>query len=335
MTPAPTVKSLKETASGVPFSAILLVRAKTKKQTKALKDYLLVEFSDASGSFSASLWGDGRPFAVMDATPEGSIVSLEGAVGFYNGNFNPKVESLTVLTEEQASPHVSRLVESSLCDAKKMAEELKALLDTITHTGLRQLVTAVFGEVGRAQFVSSPAARSMHHAWRAGLLEHTLGMLKLADSCIALYPHVKFNRDLIVAGIALHDLGKVQEYEQGLAHATTMRGRLIGHITLIYGLIVKHSAALGLAQDVTDGLGHIILSHHGKLEFGSPVVPATPEAILVNQIDLLDSRMGSLQAIIRSDGTKAISAFSRALECEVVLQIAAPATPAPAPAPAA
>lgn len=319
---APFVKNLKELATGVPFSTVLLVRSKTKKQTKALKDYLAVEFSDSTGTFSASLWGDSAAFALLDPAPEGAIVSVEGATGAYNGNFSPKIASLVVLTEAQAAEHVSRLAESTLYDTKKMTDEFIAFLDTITNPLLRSVVTAIFGEVGRSQFLSGPAARSMHHAWRGGLLEHTLGMLKLADACIALYPHIKFNRDLIIAGISIHDLGKVQEYEQNLASQTTIRGRLIGHIPLIYGLLVKHAATIGLPQDVTDGLGHIILSHHGKLEYGSPVVPATPEALLVSQIDLMDSRMGALQATLRTDGHMAVTAFNRALESAVVLQIA-------------
>lgn len=339
---APFIKALKEFASGVAFSTFLLVRAKTTKQTKAQKDFLSVEFADSTGTFTASLWGDGRPFAALNPAPEGVIVAVEGTADYFNGNFSPKITVVTVLTEAEASVHVSRLVESSLYDPKKMTDEFIALLGTITNQGVRTLVSAVFGEVGRSQFLSGPAARSMHHAWRSGLLEHTLGMLKLADAIAPLYPHVKFNRDLLIAGIALHDLGKVQEYEQGLAHQSTIRGRLIGHIPLIYGLLVKHASILNLPQDLTDGLGHIILSHHGRLEYGSPVVPSTPEAILVSQIDLVDSRMGALQASLRSDGAKPITAYNRALECQVVLQIAPPApvpaalavAPAPVPVPA-
>lgn len=318
----PFIKELKAMSAGVTFNTVAVLRAKYQKKTKAQKDFFSIDLVDSSGSFSANVWGDSAFFGLITNTPEGAVLKVSGKTDAYNGNFSPKVDSLSVVPDDQLGNYVSRLAEVSLLDPAQMSTDFAAFLDMISDEPTRKLVDAVFAEVGRTEFLSSPAARSMHHSWRSGLLEHTLTMLKLAKAIVPIYhPHIKFSRDVIIASIAMHDLCKVHEYTQGLSPQTTIRGRLLGHIALVYGALVKNAAALNVPQATTDAIGHVILSHHGKLEYGSPVVPSTPEAILVSMIDLLDSRMGALQASLRSDGDKPITPYNRALEAEIVLKV--------------
>jgi len=158
-------------------------------------------------------------------------------------------------------------------------------------------------------FKQAPAAKSMHHAYLGGLLEHTLNLLKLADLICPLYP--KINRDLVMMGLFLHDLGKTRELVYDRAFAYSDRGELIGHI--VDGAIMLHdkaqkvmtNAGLRLPHGLLTVLQHIILSHHGQLEFGAAKVPATPEAILVSQLDNLDAKTTMALAAARPDNPPA------------------------------
>ncbi len=315
----PFTKELKVLAPGAAFSTVLLLTGRQARTAKNQKPFLNIELTDRVGSFTANIWSDARFYAGVDALPDGSIVSVSGQADFWDGKFSPKIESIAVVDKAGEAAYYERLVAVSWEDPGKMRSEFGGFVSSIQDAGLKNLVAAVFSEVGKDFFFSSPAARAIHHAWRHGLVEHTLGMLRLAESVIKLYPKLPFDRDIVISGIALHDLCKVGEYSQDLSAQLTIKGRLIGHVSMIYGLIVKHGAALKLPDKTVDALGHIVLSHHGRQEYGAPVAPATPEALLVSQIDMLDSRLGALQAVIRSDGDKSVTGFAKGLDTQVVL----------------
>jgi len=319
MTQLPFIKEIKAYSPGQLFATVVVLVTKTVRTSKTNKPFLVTEFSDRTGLFTANIWSDGKLYGLIDGLPEGSVISIRGQVDFYDDRFSPKLEAVTLIDKALEAEYYSQLTAVAFEDAAKMRVEFFGYVNGMQSGGLKALVSAVFDDVGRESFVASPAARSVHHSWRHGLLEHTLGMLRLADSIMKLYPQLTFDRDLVIAGIAMHDLCKVQEYTQGLATRTTVRGKLLGHISMIYGIVVRHAASLKVPQETVDALGHIILSHHGKLEYGSPVIPATPEAILVSQVDLTDSRLGALQGAIRSDGDKVITTYNVGLETQVVL----------------
>jgi 3'-5' exoribonuclease len=319
MNELPFIKDIKSQSPGAVFKTVALVAARHTKSTKAGKPYLSIELTDRTGSFSCSVWSDNRIYPVAERLAEGLVVSISGQVDFFDNRLSPKIDHLSTIVEEQAAVYFDRLTDVSRQDPAAMRAEFGQVINGIVDPSLKALVIAIFNEVGRENFFSMPAAIAVHHSWRHGLVEHTLGMLRLAEVVLPLYPHVPLNRDLLKAGIALHDLCKVGEYSGGISTKFTARGRLLGHVSMIYGLIVKHGAALKVSQTTIDALGHIVLSHHGQLEHGAPVVPSTPEAVLVHQLDLLDSRMGAIDVALRSDGDKEVTPYVTGLQTSLVL----------------
>jgi 3'-5' exoribonuclease len=173
---------------------------------------------------------------------------------------------------------------------------LQAFIDGLTHDELRLTVRGVFEEIGES-FRWSPAAIVMHHAYRHGLLEHTVHMARAGKALLPLYPEVDPN--LALAGILLHDAGKTIEYEGTLATRRSRRGILQGHVILGYQLARKAALKAKLDEDRRERLEHIILSHQGELEWGAAVYAATPEAVFVSMVDNLDARMGMVERALR------------------------------------
>ncbi|MEY4814269.1 MAG: hypothetical protein RLZZ162_1342 [Verrucomicrobiota bacterium] len=177
--------------------------------------------------------------------------------------------------------------------------EFETFIEAIGHADLRATVRAVFDDIG-ANFQCAPAAVAMHHAYRHGLLEHTTHMARACRALLPLYPEV--HADLAMAGILLHDTGKVIEYEGTLAIKRSRRGILQGHVVLGYQLARKAGMKTRLAPDLLERLEHIILSHQGEPEWGAAVYAATPEAVFVSMIDNLDAKMGMVQRALRQAG---------------------------------
>ena len=190
-------------------------------------------------------------------------------------------------------------------DISQMLKDVKAILSQIKHSQLKTLINEFFSDNQFVeQFSKAPAAVKMHHNYLGGLLEHTHNMLKAASVVLPLYP--KVNADLVLAGIFFHDIGKIDELSYDIAFSYTDSGQLIGHITksiLAVYRKVDDLKAKGITIDktVTDALGHIILSHHGEYEFGSPKLPATAEAFMVNYIDDLDAKISQVTSQIDNE----------------------------------
>jgi len=232
---------------------------------------------------------------------EGGVVRVEGRVEFYQGRFSPRLARAVVMDEAALSaPGVlDALVETAPEDAEAMWKEFNDCIDAIRHDELRLTVRGVFEEVG-AVFRWVPAAVSMHHAYRHGLLEHTLHMARAARALLPHYPQV--DADLALAGILLHDTGKCIEYEGTLATKRSRKGILQGHVVLGYQLTRKHGMKARLDAERLERLEHIILSHQGEPEWGAAVYAATPEAVFVSMVDNLDARLGMVQRALRQAG---------------------------------
>ena len=226
----------------------------------------------------------------MEAT---GFVRVTGHSQVYNNQVQLIIEQIAAV--EVSEQQMAALLPTTSRDIDQMFADLRAILDTVSHPAMRGLVAAYLDdETMMKRFRMAPAAVSLHHAWIGGLLEHTLQLLQIADQSLRFYPQL--NRDLVIVGLFLHDLAKTSEltWEQGFAYTT--EGNLVGHI--VSGAIwlqVKASVAAKqsgerLDSDALRCLQHIILSHHGQLEFGAAKMPATPEAIFVSQLDNLDAR---------------------------------------------
>ncbi|MDR1818582.1 MAG: HD domain-containing protein [Puniceicoccales bacterium] len=282
----------------VPFSGVFILRRKAEKTAKNGNPYLSVELGDRTGSFNSTVFSDTAAFEVLNAAVEGAILRVDAVSDSYQGRFAPRLNNAGVRDPAGlTAAELDALVEVAPEDADAMWAELLECIAAIPHEGIRATVSAVFDEIGET-FRVSPAAISMHHAYRAGLLEHTLHMARDARALLPLYPQI--DPSLALAGVILHDSGKVLEYSQGLATRVTRLGNLQGHLVIGYQLVRKHGLKTKLAPSLLERLEHILLSHHGTREFGAATLPATPEAIFVSLVDNLDAKMGMVQRLLRN-----------------------------------
>ncbi len=294
-----TVSQLKssEITDGYTFTAILVVRKITQRTTKTDNPFLSVELGDKTGSFSLICFVDQPSYNFFSEQGEGIVVAIEGTVEHYQGRFSPRLQNVKALSEEQLSQEaVQNLVETPPETPEQLKKDLDELIAFIKHSTLRATVQNVFEELGD-KFLTLPAAVSMHHAYRFGLLEHTVHIGKNCRALLPLYPEV--DADLAMAGGLLHDVGKALEYEGNLAFKKTTIGQLQGHVILGYRLTRKAAMKTKLSSDILDRLEHIILSHQGELEWGAAVMAATPEAVFISMVDNLDAKMGMVQRSLR------------------------------------
>jgi 3'-5' exoribonuclease len=243
----------------------------------------------------------------------GKVVTVRGQVQRYNQQLQVVVRQAEVLDPESVDQEL--FVRSSSVDPTLLWSRLTSLIEDIEDPHLRQLLFRIFSdpEVERL-FREAPAARSMHHAFRSGLLEHTVSVTTVARS---LARHYAINADLVVAGSLLHDLGKIWELEIDASIEYTDDGRLVGHIPMETIFVEKKIAELEMfPAETRRQLLHILLSHHGEYSFGSPRRPKTPEALLVHMTDNLDSKMAGMLEAITAEGSddEAWTPYSRILE---------------------
>lgn len=299
--PSLNVRELKATdhaAAGRPFTAIVVVKKLAAKTASNGNTFLSVDFGDRTGSFGCTVFGDNPAFEVLRTAGEGGVVRVEARIDFYQGRFSPRVTRATLLDEAELSTPgmIENLVEVAPENHEQLWSELEGVIATIVQEELRQTVRGVFEEIGES-FRWAPAAVAMHHAYRHGLLEHTVHMARACRALLPLYPEV--DPDLALCGILLHDTGKVIEYEGTLATRRSRRGILQGHVVLGYQLARKHGIKARLDAERLERLEHIILSHQGEPEWGAAVYAATPEAVFVSMIDNLDAKMGMVQRALR------------------------------------
>lgn len=259
--------------------------------TRGGKPYLRCLLSDRSGELPARMWSISEE--LFNRLPTDGFVYVEGETQPYQGELQLILHSIQAI--EPTPEQLRELLPCSERPATEMFAELKGLLDTVQHPAMKALVqTYLADEMLMAQFMQAPAAKMMHHAYLGGLLEHTLSLLNLANVVCPLYP--KINRDLVVVGLFLHDLGKTRELQWEKGFGYTDRGQLVGHI--VEGAIMLHDKAqqamresgVRMPKHALTVLQHIILSHHGIPEYGAAKIPATPEAILVSMLDNVDAK---------------------------------------------
>lgn len=320
-------------AGNPPFTGVFVLRKVAQKMAKNDNPFLVVDFGDKTGSFGTTIFGDNPVAAALKNCDEGDVVRIEGKLDYFQERLSPKITRLDALTpgELAAQPALlDSLVETAPEDAELLWLEFHEHIDALKHPELAATVRAVFEEIGEA-FRTSPAAITMHHAYRFGLMEHTVHMARAARALFPLYPEV--HADLALAGVLLHDIGKTVEYESGLAIRKSRRGILQGHVVLGYQLARKHGLKSRLAPELLERLEHIILSHQGELEWGAAAMAATPEAVFVSLVDNLDAKMGMVQRALRISGPD--DKFSDYLPGLKSALLVSPAVPPPAPPPAA
>lgn len=271
------------------YTMNLLVKNVIKGVTQKGAPYLSIVLQDNSGTIDGKLW-DAKP-ADIEAAKPGHVELLSFEVLDYNNALQLRVNSIRDIPQDDID--LSEYVMTAPVEISELKARIGGYVDSIANENLKKLVKGMLGRTGRS-FFDYPAASRIHHNYLGGLAEHTLGMADLAEQIASQYPFL--NRDLLVAGVLIHDVGKTVELGGLVSNEYTLEGKLIGHISIGHGWLMETAKELGLEDaDETLLLRHMILAHHGKNEFGSPVLPAIPEAEALFLIDNIDSRMNSLR----------------------------------------
>lgn len=303
--PAPTVAALRANPPEreAEVTLPLLLRRVAEKTSRTGSAYLVVDVGDRTGSLTLSVFGDQPACDVFRAAQEGDVFLCTLRSDTYQGRWSPKVAEARAVSEADAAARgwLDALVEVAPEDPAVLERDLREAVALLQPEALRATVEGVLEELGSA-FLTAPAANSMHHAYRSGLLEHTVHMVRAARAVLPLYPEVE--PSLALAGVILHDAGKALEYDGGLGTRKTRLGQLQGHVVLGYRLVRKAALRARLPEDLAERLEHIILSHQGEPEWGAAVYAATPEAVFVSLVDNLDAKMGMVQRALRQGAAR-------------------------------
>jgi 3'-5' exoribonuclease len=273
-----------------------LVRLKRMASTKKGDPFLVITLSDRTGDIEAKVWEKAEEFSPL--FKEGDVLEVEGYASSYRDQLQVTLSTLKNVTG-MCDPSV--FLEVTQKDVTKMMGSLREVLKTIKHSRIRALAEIFLGD---RQFIGlfkqAPAAKNFHHSYIGGLLEHTLSVCEMTRMVVNHYP--RLDADLLLAGAFLHDIGKVKELRWDRLIDYTDEGRLIGHLTLGVTMIDERLASMDdFPEEIGLRLKHLVLSHHGEYEFGSPKRPKFLEAFALHLIDDLDAKMNGLSRFMEKD----------------------------------
>ena len=273
------------------FEGYYLIKSVELRQTRAGKDFLAMSFQDRSGSINGNIW-DANPKAV-EQFRAGRVVYMKAFKELYNGM--QQVNKIQLRLAGDGEPNNPRdYRESSPVKEEELREYVQSILFKIENPTQNRIVRSILKKFDR-EFYEFPAAKTNHHAFEGGLAYHTTTMLRLAEKICEVYPQL--NESLMLAGVLLHDMAKALEFTGVENTAYTLRGNLLGHIVLIDEEVTKVAMELEFDDNNEDllMLRHCLLSHHGQLEYGSPVRPQIMEAEMIHMIDQMDASMMMMQ----------------------------------------
>jgi 3'-5' exoribonuclease len=282
---------------GTTIDEIFLVQNKDLRTTKNGSLYIQAQLSDRTGMIDARMWDASTPF--FESLGNDTFLRIKGRTEIYQNKIQLIIKHISKTNQEDIK--LEDYLPGTEQDVNKMFSELKQIVSSIKQPHLKNLLNLFFSDKDFCRgFCSAPAAVQYHHAFLGGLLEHTLSVAKLGDTIAPLYPEL--NRDLLICGIILHDIGKISElcYEKNFHYSD--EGQLIGH--LISGVLMVEEKAKQIddfPKTLLDLLRHLILSHHGEYEWGSPKLPMTLEAITLHYLDNIDAKIHAFNKAISGD----------------------------------
>ena len=285
---------IKNIQDGQEVQDLFLVKDVTRGETKAGKPYLMLTVMDATGELPCRVWDNAD--RLMEQCPTGAIVAVSGQAQAYKNILQLKIDTIKRIPEDDVD--LSLFVPSTNGDIKLMSKELMKIVSSVDNTYLKELLLAIFGQKSLMRdFTKAPAAKAMHHAYVGGLLEHTLAVARLAEQICPLYPSL--DRSLLITGALLHDIGKLEEFDFSSYPADySDSGRLVGHMVLGIEMMQKEiNNIAGFPNELAIRLKHLILSHHGRHEFGSPSLPMMTEAFVLNFLDDLDAKVNYMNRL--------------------------------------
>lgn len=279
-----------------------LIASKDLRTTSQGSLYIHAILADRSGQVPARMWQATQ--GLFDAMPEGGFIRLRGRAENYKGNLQFIIDAVRPVDTKDVN--LEEFLPRTDKDVEAMWARLLEIMRNVKNEHLLALVAEfVHDEKLVKAFKRAPAATQLHHAYLGGLLEHTLSVLELAMVVVPRYPDL--SQDLVLVGILLHDMGKTAELSYETSFGYTDEGQLIGHLVQAAVWVDRGAEAVEaktgkpFPRDLKAVLQHIILSHHGTHEFGSPKLPAVPEAVLIHHLDNIDAKMNYMFRLIRSD----------------------------------
>jgi 3'-5' exoribonuclease len=312
-------------------TGVFLVSYKDVRQKKSGDPYLSLTLTDRTGELDAKMWDNAAE--ALNTFERDDFVRIKGLLQIFQNRPQLTLHKIQPVPESEVD--LADYLPASRRDRDEMFRELQGWIAGMSEPHLKHLLEAIFAdeEVALA-YRTAPAAKTVHHNWIGGLIEHVLSLCTLAKSSAAHYPHIDF--DLLLTGVLLHDIGKIRELHYARSFGYTTEGQLLGHIQIGAQMVLDK---LRLMPDfpprLRDLVVHMILSHHGELAFGSPKIPMFPEALLLHLLDNMDSKMECMRALIDRDTqvTGEWTGYNSALD-RAALKKQKYLDPAPAAAPA-
>lgn len=323
---------IRDIKDGTPVNGVFLVKEMSRAETRNGKPYLSLVLIDNSGEIAARIWDNAEQ--LQESCTAGTFVAVAGQAQAFRELLQLKITSLQAVADGELD--LALFLPASPHDPDAMLRELRQLIDSLTDSHYRGLLNLFFDDARfSAPFKKAPAAKNMHHAYTAGLLEHTLAVCRLVEAVCPLYPAL--DRDLLLAGAVLHDAGKIEEFSYDtLPFNYSDRGRLEGHMVLCIQMLQDKLRELpDFPAERATLLKHLILSHHGRHEFGAPTVPMILEAFVLNLLDDLDAKanyIGRLGDQLEEDDYR-WSDYQRTLERFLFIRRSGDPLAAPAPRP--
>jgi 3'-5' exoribonuclease len=274
-----------------------LVTYKDVRQKKSGEPYLTLTLTDRSGELDAKMWDNAAE--ALSTFERDDFVRVKGLLQIFQNRPQLTLHKIQPVAESEID--LADYLPASKRDRDEMFREVQGWIAGVSNPHLKHLLEVVFAdeEIARA-YRTAPAAKTVHHNWIGGLIEHVLSLCTLARSSATNYPHVDF--DLLLTGVLLHDIGKIRELHYARSFGYTTEGQLLGHIQIGVQMVLDKLRGIpDFPPRLRDLVVHLILSHHGELEFGSPKIPMFPEALLLHLIDNMDSKMECMRSLIDRD----------------------------------
>ncbi|GGA73397.1 3'-5' exoribonuclease YhaM [Ornithinibacillus halotolerans] len=273
---------------GDSFEGFVLIKESVKGTTTNGKPFLTLMLRDATGEIEAKLWDVTKEDETLFCQEQ--IIRITGEVNQFRGKAQMRINSIR-LAHEMDGVQLSDFIEKAPVEQDELIATLTETIFEMTNPTIQRIVRAIVKKYQEPLLIY-PAASRNHHEYVSGLLHHIVSMLKIARELCELYPQV--NKDLLYAGIILHDIGKMKELSGVISTSYTLEGKLLGHIPIMIEEIGHVAKELNVDGEEVLILQHLVLSHHGKAEWGSPTPPLVREAELLHLIDLIDAKMNML-----------------------------------------
>jgi 3'-5' exoribonuclease len=291
--------SVSELKPGQEVDQVFLIRAKQIRQARNGTKYFQAELCDSTGAIAARMWDASE--VLLEALGTTNFVRVRGHVEVYREQPQLILASIRPAPAEEVD--LERFLPHSPYDPAERLAKLRGVVGTVKNEHLRALLGAFLDDPEFvARFQRCPAAVSYHHATIGGLIEHTTSIVELAERILSHYPQL--NRDMLIAGCILHDIGKTRELAYTETFAYTVHGELVGHV--VSGVLMIEEKARGLGDfppELLDELRHVVLSHHGEYEFGAPKLPMTREALALHYLDNLDAKLEAVTRALEEETT--------------------------------